>query len=400
MGSTMGRREWLAAAFAIGAGAARAGGTGECVRSIGRSVLFHGREGAVTWFHPRACAVPGGESPLAVMTCQNISGSDVYGQVHCTVSRDLGKTWTAPEPIGAFARRPFGDGLEMGVCDVVPEYHPHTNTVLAIGHNVYYRDNVLARPSEQRYPVYSVRRADGSWSGGRKLEWNDPRASAMHTCGCAQRYTSPDGELIIPVSFGPLGRRDRAVTTLRCSFDGELVEVREHGNELRLEVDRGLLEPSIVRFGDWFYLTIRAEDGHGYLTRSRDGLRWEAIRPWSWEDGEPLTLSTTQQHWLPGPDCLYLVYTRKAEANVNVFRWRSPLYCARFEPAKMALIRVTERVVFPLIGDGIGGADHVARMGNFHTNPVTGGESWVTVGETLPNGGWRGDTLLARVRWA
>jgi hypothetical protein len=26
-------------------------------------------------------------------------------------------------------------------------------------------------------------------------------------------------------------------------------------------------------------------------------------------------------------------------------------------------------------------------------------ESWVTVGESMPNNNWRGDTLLARIRW-
>jgi hypothetical protein len=45
-----------------------------------------------------------------------------------------------------------------------------------------------------------------------------------------------------------------------------------------------------------------------------------------------------------------------------------------------------------LIGDGIDDPDHVARMGNFM--PVN-----ATVGETLPADGWKGDTLLARVKW-
>jgi len=57
-------------------------------------------------------------------------------------------------------------------------------------------------------------------------------------------------------------------------------------------------------------------------------------------------------------------------------------------------------VVLPLIGDGVNDADHVARMGNFHVTTVSPSESWVTVGETLPNDGWRGNTLLARIAWA
>ncbi len=65
----------------------------------------------------------------------------------------------------------------------------------------------------------------------------------------------------------------------------------------------------------------------------------------------------------------------------------------------MRLVRSSERVVLPLIGDGIADPSHVARMGNFHTVAAAPGESWVTVGETLPEDGWRGDTLLGRVRW-
>jgi hypothetical protein len=39
-------------------------------------------------------------------------------------------------------------------------------------------------------------------------------------------------------------------------------------------------------------------------------------------------------------------------------------------------------------------------MGNFHTVAAAPGESWVTVGETRPDDGWKGDTLLARIRWS
>jgi len=111
-------------------------------------------------------------------------------------------------------------------------------------------------------------------------------------------------------------------------------------------------------------------------------------------------MSTTQQRWLPHSDALYLVYTRKANENVNVFRWRAPLYLARVDTGRLCLIRSTERIVLPLIGDGVDDARHVARMGNFHTVAATTGESWVTVGECLPDDGWRGDVLMARIHWS
>jgi len=58
----------------------------------------------------------------------------------------MGQTWREPEPIASLGRRALPDGLEEGTCDIVPEPHAQTATVLAMGHNVYYKDNVLARP--------------------------------------------------------------------------------------------------------------------------------------------------------------------------------------------------------------------------------------------------------------
>jgi hypothetical protein len=386
-----------------GAAAGRRRETGrasDLVSSIESSTLWNGRAGGTTWFHPRACMIPGEKHPVAFMTLQSISGSDVFGHVHWSQSKDLGKTWSVPVKIKALGRRPDPDGLEEGVCDVVPEYHEKTGTVLAVGHNVYYRAGKLARPQRERFPVYVVRAPDGSFSKATKLVWDDPRATAIYTCGCAQRVTLENGDILVPFSFGPKGQAARSVCTVLCTFDGRKLAVKKSGNALESSVKRGLLEPNLVRFGDRYYMTIRAEDGHGYVTVSEDGLLWKARHPWRFDDGSPLTMSTTQQHWLSHSDGLFLVYTRKAKENSKVFRWRAPLYMARVDTGSLRLIRSTEQVVLPLIGDGLGDPAHVARMGNFHTVAATPGESWVTVGECLPEDGWRGDLLLARVRWA
>jgi hypothetical protein len=344
--------------------------------------------------------IPGEKHPTAFMTLQSITGSDVFGYVHWTMSEDLGKTWSEPVKIRTLGRRPAPDGLEEGVCDVVPEYHPKTRTVLAMGHNVYYRAGKLARPQLERHPVYVVRAPDGSFSKAAKLVWDDPRATSIYTCGCAQRITLDNGDILVPFSFGPKGRTARSVGTVLCAFDGRALAIKKSGNELKTSVKRGLLEPNLVRFDNMYYMTIRAEDGHGYVTSSGDGLQWKAQQPWRFNDGSPLTMSTTQQHWLPHSDGLFLVYTRKAKENSNVFRWRAPLYMARVDIGSLRLIRSTEQVVLPLIGDGVGDPGHVARMGNFHTLTATPEESWVTVGECLPKDGWRGDLLMARIRWS
>ena len=107
----------------------------------------------------------------------------------------------------------------------------------------------------------------------------------------------------------------------------------------------------------------------------------------------------TQQHWLTHGEELFLVYTRKAMENQNVIRWRAPLWMARVNLEQHRLIRSSEQVVFPMIGDGVSQPDEVALMGNFHINPVSKNESWVTVGEWLPRKDARGNLLLARLRW-
>ncbi len=87
----------------------------------------------------------------------------------------------------------------------------------------------------------------------------------------------------------------------------------------------------------------------------------------------------------------------KTKDNEKVMRWRAPLFMAAVEPKTLRLIRATERVVFPLDTND---PAHVARMGNFHPLTVSPAESWVTTGEERPSDGWKGDLLLARIRWS
>jgi hypothetical protein len=375
----------------------------DLISSIAVEIPWNGRQQGKSWFHPRACIIPNPDSPaqpIVFMTLQEISGSDVFGQVHWTMTADLGKSWREPEPIAAFARRDVGAGLEEGVCDVVPQFHPQSGTILAMGHNVYYSEGRLTKPSEDRFPVYAVRTPEGKWSERMKLEWSDPRGSGIYTCGCAERILLDDGDILVPISFGPKDRANRSVTSFLCSFDGAELIVKQVGNELINIVGRGLLEPSLVRWNSEYLMTIRAEDDRGYVSRSADGLNWSEPRPWRFEDGEPLIMSTTQQHWLPHSERLHLVYTRRTEQNAKVVRWRAPLFVAAVDIENLRIIRASEKVVFPLRGDPLNHADHVARMGNFHPLAVTPRESWVTVGEARPEDGWKGDLLLARLRWS
>jgi len=373
----------------------------DLIASITPETIFRNRDGkATTWFHPRVGMLPDG---TALMTMQYIRGSDYFGPVHYTTSKDLGKTWTEPEPIDALGRvpEPGHDGLEAGVCDVVPQHHPATDTTLAMGHVVFYRGPRFSKKEQlPRYPVYAVREADGSWGERKILAWDDPRGGSIYSNGCGQRLVDPSsGDIIMSMTFG-VDPAPRAVAGVRCSFDGKDLKIREVGPAIENQKGRGLLEPSVTHFADRYWMTMRAEDNRGYVATSTDGLHYDQKRAWSWDDGTPLNLSTTQQHWLTHSDGLYLVYTREDEANQNVIRWRAPLYLARVDPDKGHLIRDTEQVVIPMHGDGINDPDKVPLMGNFHVTNINADESWVTVGEWLPRGGAKGDTFLSRIKWS
>ena len=372
------------------------------IAGIEKVTVLRGRDGrGPTWFHPRACVVPGGagQPDTVFMTLQTIAGSDYFGPLHWMTSTDTGRTWTTPQVLPPLGRVPAAAGAEEGVCDVVPEWHAQSGTVLAMGHNVFYKGPKFSPDQPARRPVYAVWR-NGTWGPRRHLAWADPRGAQIYSNGCGQRLVLPNGDLLIALTYAATKTQPRAVTSVLCSFDGDTLAVKRVGSELTHAKGRGLLEPSLTAWGGRFYLTLRAEDERGYVCSSEDGLAWSPKQAWTWDDGEPLTLSTTQQHWLPHSDALWLVYTRKDASNVNVLRWRAPLWMAQVDPRTLRLIRATERVVLPLVGDGVKDPDRVAIMGNFHPLNVTPAESWVTVGEWQPKNGIKGDLLLARIRWA
>lgn len=347
-----------------------------------------------TWFHPRACMV----GKKAFMTLQEIKGSDYFGPVHWITSDDLGKTWSDFKPAPPLGWVPLADGSHEGVCDVTPEFHPKTGTVLALGHNVFYKTTSFHRDQPPRWPIYAVWK-DGEWGPRQKLVWDDPRGSYIYSNNCGQRVVLPDGDVLMSFTFG-VKDKPRSVCGVLCSFDGKELIIKKTGPELTNSKGRGLLEPSLTRFKDRFYLTIRAEDNHGYVAVSDDGLNYEPKQAWAWDDGEPLTMSTTQQHWLTHSDALFLVYTRKDATNTGVPRWRAPLWVSQVDPKTLRLIRATERIVLPLTGDGVNKADHVPMMGNFGVCNVSATESWVTDGSWCPKLGNSGELQLARVKWS
>lgn len=385
------------------------------IRRIERSTVFRGALDAAgsplgtTWFSTRCCPIPAtvsvpgsaGFAPppaAALMLVCEITASDTFGPTHVTESTDSGKTWTQPVPVPGLGRVPVGDfaRTEATVCDMVPEFHGRTGTVLAMGHDVFYRGGRFFREQPPRHAVYIVRGADGNWGPLQRLEWNDPRGAFIYTCNCGQRTTLADGDVLVPLSCGAKSE-GRSVVVVRCAFDGRTLCVRGTSNELVSRKGRGFLEPSLTECAGRWYLTLRAEDDRGYVSASDDeGKTWSPQVAWAFDDGEPLVTSTTQQHWLELAGELYLVYVRRDPANLAVMRWRAPLYIALVDRRTLRLVRRTERVVVPLEGDGIHAGNRVPHLGNFHCCTVSRRESWVTVGDYDPQT-FRGNTTLARI---
>ena len=359
------------------------------------------------YFHPKSCLLSDKHNNI-LMTLQTISGSDFFGELQFCCSNDSGKSWQQlPELVPNMGRIPVCAGIEEGVCDVVPDYHPQTKTVLAVGHNVYYRNGRLYDslsdwsnengPVLQRYIIYTVRDQNGNWNGIRKyLKYDKFADCSMFSCGCSQKVILPDGNILIPVTFGTFSQKDRMVCSLLCSFDGDNLTPLKHGNILRNPIRRGLLEPSMVKFQNKYYMTLRAEDEHGYVSVSKDGINWKPLKAWQWENGKSLIMSTTQQHWLILGGKLYLIYTRKNSHNQKVMRWRAPLLIAEFDAEKLCLKKGTEQIIFPMRHHP-DNPDAIGLMGNFHPLALSDTEAIITVGEMRPGMGFSGDTLLARI---
>ncbi len=316
------------------------------------------------WFHPRVASVPadcgagvspadGGagvspaaSAPLAVMTLQkHLSVDDFYSGLYYMLTRDMGKTWIGPLAPPELAWDESHPGEIISVCDVTPGWHAPTRKVIAIGSRIRYsRDGRQLEDKPQSragaYAVYDPQ-AD-KWTPWRTLEMPDPAGKFYGVMpGCVQWLVEEDGRILLPIYFNGADSPNRySATVLRCTFDGETLAYVEHGDELSLDVERGLCEPSLTKFQGKYYLTIR-NDVKGYVTTSADGLHFSPIKPWTFDDGSDLGSYNTQQHWVTHTSGLFLVYTRRGANNDHVIRNRAPLFIAQVDPEKLCAVRAT-----------------------------------------------------------
>jgi len=369
---------------------------------ITRDVPTKRFDGQTCWAHPRCGIVPGAGlngQPRVVMTLNTVDlvGSDVFRAVYGMRTDDLGRTWTEPREFPEQApRRETINGVvrPIAVCDAWPRWHAASRKLLATGQTVVYTPEWRVadpRPRHTAYMVYDPER--DAWSPWQKLEMPPDEKFYNSGAGCTQRFDLSDGTILLPFYFKPQGRSRVAVA--RCAFDGQTLRYLEHGDELFVEdTTRGLGEPSLTKFDGRFYLTIR-HDQRGYVTHSRDGLHFEPIRPWTFDDGSDLGNYNTQQHWVNHSEALHLVYTRRGANNDHIFRHRAPLFIAQVDPQRLCVLRATERILIPQRG---------TRLGNFGVTEVSRDETWVTDSEWMqPRGveqhGSDGSVYVARIHW-
>jgi hypothetical protein len=355
-----------------------------------------GFDGEYCWFHPRAGAIPG-PVPTVVLTMQKwwLRQSDVFLPVQSMTSTDLGKTWShAVEHAATLGRHPEVDGIEEGICDFTPKWHAKTGKLFGTGQTVQYRDNklVAVRPRASVWSVYDPK--SETWTAWEALAMPDEAKFWNSGAGSTQRVDLADGTVLLPIYFKGHEVKAYATTVLRCTFDGSKLTYAAHGSELSVDIDRGLYEPSLAKFGGRFFLTMR-NDRAAYVATSADGLHFDEPRKWTFDDGSDLGSYNTQAHWVTHSDGLFLTYTRKGANNDNVVRHRAPLFIAQVDPGKLTILRATERELVPNKG---------AQLGNFAVVDVSEKETWVTTSEGMaPRGserfGANGRVYAARILW-
>lgn len=356
-------------------------------------------DGKFLWYHPRVAPVPSRDGPAIVLTLQKELGiSDYYSGLFVMQRKSLDGAWQGPTAVPELDWRREAGGITTSVADVTPGWHAPTGKVLAIGCQVPYGKDgrQLDDKPRQHQTVYAVHDPQrGTWSHWQMLAMPADRKFDFCRNACAQWLVKPDGALLVPVYFGPNAKEPYSVTVVECRFDGERLRYIRHGDELALRIQRGLCEPSIVAFKGRYFLALR-NDERGYVSVSADGLRWQPIKPWTFEDDRELGSYNTQQHWLAHSEGLFLVYTRRGANNDHIIRHRAPLFIAQVDPDKLQVIRRTERVLVPERG---------AELGNFGAAAIDQKESWVTVSEGVfskeaRQRGAKGATFVARIIWS
>ena len=352
------------------------------------------------WFHPRMASIPmpGLADPVLICTLQQHLGvSDHYSGLYFMRSDDGGASWTKPVLPKELDWKTVS-GENIAVCDVTPGWHRNSERLIAIGVKLRYSaagEHLLDQPRSHQCAYATYDPSTGKWAEWKMLALPDEETRHyLAAPGCVQWLIRPDGTLLIPMYFREKTGERYQSTVLHCRFDGSAMELISKGDDLGLEDGRGLYEPSLALFQGTYYLTLR-NDSRAYVTTSTDGLHFEPVQPWTFDDGSELGSYNTQQHWLVHDQALFLSYTRRGANNDHIPRNRAPIFMAQVDPSKKQVLRETEQVLIP---------DRGVMLGNFGAAAITPMESWVTDAEyymgSQPHAkGADGSVYAAKIQW-
>jgi hypothetical protein len=344
------------------------------------------------WTHLRCTPIPNGVSPDILCTVskdpnESPNLSDVFYDIAYTKSSDLGETWSSFTTIPQYQWKVLPDGYSGMLIDPVPVYHAQSGKVIVFGMAQSY-DVAHGYAKKHNYPAYAIYDpASSTWSSDWYLfSWPQVYGHA----GSVYPYMTEDGSILWPLnSLDGLG----TLQVVKASFDGSTLQyVNQSGTVANVGINgnRSGIEPSLTRFNNEYFLTIR-DDTQNRLAKSSDGLTWQSAVTLKWDDGTTVTGSNnTQMHWLTQSGVLYLVYTRQDASNSDIFRYRAPLWMAEVDPITLRLKKSTERIA-------MGITSNRAQLGNFGTTAITPKLSLVTSNEwntVVPN-----RAIISFIRW-
>ncbi len=375
------------------------------------------------WMQARTAHVPG-EGSLSVTIMNQTLNRFVhdYGDIYQTISRDHGGTWSAPAKVPSLQRAKTADGYEVAPSDMWNQWHPKSGMVVAAGVSFHFAEGRHEHQLRRQVAYAVMDPSTTGWGSLQALELperdQDNQFLRAPSAGCSQRVDLPDGDVLLPVSYLPCATLDADANTfdysdavllnsivVRCAFDGQKLTYKEHGTQHSITGDhsrrlaerrgvefsaRGLAEPSLAAFDGAFFLTLRS-DHSAFVTKGNDGINFDQVREWTFDDGEILGSYCTQQHWATIGGRLYLLYCRPTGRNDHIFRHRAPIFIAEVDPERLQVIRDTERAAIP---------ENNAGMGNFGVCQISDTECWVTCGDGMRSGARKGDVnkvMLSKV---
>ena len=338
---------------------------------IERHIASSGYDRIRCWVNP--VALPLGEEVLVLSQKLLIRAFDCFSDVSLFRSRDGGATWSAPEAVPALADFAAPEGGRHAFLVSAMRRVAADRVLVLVTTFRYDRENRLDPASPQRVRYLYFRPSTGEWSESRELELAADAADDVLAVD-AQFVDAADGELLLPYTVRRRvgSRLYSRIARVRPEADGRLTVV-DLSEPVVLEEGRGFLEPSLCRYGERYYLSLR-NDRSGYVTASGDWKKFPAARPWCRVDGSSLGNYNTMTRLLAFGGKLHLVYTRKGLNNDHVFRHRAPLLIAEVDPERLAVLPETETVVVP---------EHGARLGNFTAVVRDPHHAYVSVAEWM-----------------